>query len=37
MAEQALRRKMLLKKEFQGKEKNRDVHLGSYERDLGLR
>jgi len=37
MAEQASRRKMLLKKEFQGKEKNRDVHLGSYERDLGLR
>ncbi len=37
MAEQASRRKMLLKKEFQGKQKNRDVHLGSYERDLGLR
>lgn len=37
MAAQASRRKMLLKKEFQGKEKNRDVHLGSYKRDLGLR
>jgi tetratricopeptide (TPR) repeat protein len=37
MAEQASRRKMLLKKEFQGKEKNRDMHLGSYEKDLGLR
>jgi len=37
MAEQASRRLMMLKKEFQGKEKNRGVHLGSYEKDLGLR
>lgn len=36
-AEQAGRRKMLLGRELKGNEKSRDVHLGSYEGDLGLR
>ena len=36
-AEQAGRRKMLLGRELKGNEKSRDVPLGSYEKDLGLR
>lgn len=36
-AMQAGRRKMLLGRELKGNEKSRDVHLGSYERDMGLR
>ena len=36
-AEQAGRRRMLLGRELKGKEKSRDVGLGSYERDMGLR
>jgi tetratricopeptide (TPR) repeat protein len=36
-ATQASKRKMLLGRELKGNEKSRDVHLGSYERDLGLR
>ena len=36
-ATQAERRKMLLGRELKGNEKSRDVHLGSYEKDLGLR
>ncbi len=36
-ATQAGKRKMLLGRELKGNEKSRDVHLGSYERDVGLR
>lgn len=36
-AEQAGRRRMLLGRELKGNEKSRDVSLGSYERDMGLR
>ena len=36
-ATQAERRKMLLSRELKGNEKSRDIHLGSYEKDLGLR
>jgi tetratricopeptide (TPR) repeat protein len=36
-AAQAGRRKMLLGRELKGNEKGREVSLGSYERDLGLR
>lgn len=36
-ATQAERRKMLLSRELKGNEKSRDIRLGSYEKDLGLR